>query len=156
MFARELWYDSSHFNRAGADAFTPWLAERMAANLAQPVGSAPPAAAVAPAPLLLRAAFDAVNARFELDVACDALRGRIEAAAAMKPGRQDLGGGVIAGVHWPPHWRVPMQRDGLRGARVTIPAGPFPADQPVFVQAMLVDGDKAIAVSEVVEIPAGR
>lgn len=156
LFARELWYDASHFNRAGAEAFTPWLAERMAAELAQPVGAPAPVAAVAPAPLQLQAAFDAANARFELTVACDALRGRIEAVAAKKPGRQDFGGGVVLGVSWPPDWRVPMERQALSGARVTIPAAAFAADEPVFLQAMLVDGDRAVAVSGVVEIPAGR
>jgi hypothetical protein len=156
LFARELWYDASHFNAAGAAEFTPRLAERIAADLAQPVGAAVPSVAVTPTPLQLRATFDKANARFDLEVACDSLRGRIEAVAAPKAGQTDVGGGVVVGVHWPPRWRVPMERHGLRGARVTIPAGPFAADQPVFVQALLVDGDKIVAVSEVAEIAAGR
>ena len=156
LFARELWYDASHFNRAGAEAFTPWLAERLAASLARPIDAAVPAVAVAPSPLQLRAEFDAPNARFDLQADCAELRGRIVAFASSRPGRKEVGGGVVIGVDLPTAWRVPMERVGLLGARTTIPSDPFAADQPVRLQAVLVDGDTVVAASRVVEIPAGR
>lgn len=155
LFARELWYDASHFNGKGAEAFSPWLAERVVANLAKPVGErvAPPA--VESAPMQLRATYDAAQDRFELAAVCATLRGRIHLVAAKQTGQTDLGG-VTVGVQWPPHWRVPMQRVGLDGAAITVPGSAFPPDGPAHFQALLVDGERAVAASPVVTLPPRR
>ena len=156
LFARELWYDASHFNRKGAEAFSPWLAERVAASLAQPVGVDVPQPPVAPVPLQLRGAFDAAKDRFELEVECASLRGRLRLVAAKQTGQHELGGGVTAGLHWPPHWSVPMERTGVARAKATIPGSAFPADGPAHFQALLVDGERTVAVSPVLTLPPRR
>jgi len=155
LFARDHWYDASHFNAKGAEAFSPWLAERVAASLAQPVGAAVAPSQVSPSPVLLRGAHDAAQDRFVLSADCASLRGRIHLVGSRMTGQRDLGG-VQVGVQWPPEWRVPMERTGMGSAAITLPGNAFPADGPAHFQALLVDGERTVAVSPVLTLPPRR
>jgi hypothetical protein len=156
LYARENWYDASHFNAKGASVFSPRLAERLVECLAQPAGAAPAAKPVAPAPIQLRATFDASKGCFELHAECATLHGRILAVASSAVGEHDFGGGVTAGVAWPPNWSVPMDRTGIGPAVVTIPGTAVRADAPACFQAFLLDGERHVAASAVVTVAPRR
>lgn len=155
LFVRDYWYDASHLNSSGAEAFTPWLAERLAASLALPVGVAAAPVPAAASPVLLRCEYDAEQDRFALSADCSALRGRIVLVGSRQTGQQDLGG-VQVDVQWPPEWRLPMERCGMAGASITLPASAIPADVSAHFQALLVDGDRTVAASAVVTVVARR
>lgn len=84
------------------------------------------------------------------------MRGRLRLVAAKQTGQHELGGGVTAGLQWPPHWSVPMERTGVARAKATVPGSAFPSDGPAHFQALLVDGERTVAVSPVLTLPPRR
>jgi hypothetical protein len=78
------------------------------------------------------------------------------AVASSAVGEHDFGGGVTAGVAWPPNWSVPMDRTGIGPAVVTIPGTAVRADAPACFQAFLLDGERHVAASAVVTVAPRR
>lgn len=160
LFAASLWYDSTHMNRAGAVAFSRYLAAHLVARRAS--GLKPLAADDTDTPVLdERPRLSATRTGAEPATITFAGQdvpptGDVEVLVALAPANQPLGQGLVLQVALPAPLVVTMVRGvgGVVSGRGSL-AG-LPLDQPLYAQMCVRDRGVIVDASSGIRIDPPR
>lgn len=149
LFERELFYDASHFNTAGAAVFSRYLAELLVECEGQPPGFTPRPRLLPATPMRLSAV------RGELGIECRAENvpfvGQLVVVGATEAVDTEMNG-LRVRVRFPPRWSCELVRSSVSAAGGVLPARDLPSDQAIYLQLGAVVAGATMALGELVRV----
>lgn len=156
LFVHELWFDSSHMNRKGAEFFSRYLAEQVeGAKGRLPAPSPSKVPPVVPPQLTARWADDGVRA-VEFDAKHLPVAGEVTVVVSLQQADEDLGGGLRRLVALPFVAAVQLTRAGAGSGHVRLDLGGLATDGPLYSQLCVTENGAVTQASACVELEGKR
>lgn len=152
MFDLDLWWDSSHLCRKGAERFSSYFAERLCEFESLPPGASLKPRVAADLPPVLTAQW--LEAAPTLSFAATGLPfvGKVEVQVGAEAVDAPAGDAAALRIEQPPLATVELGRTGLATAAGTMDAAALQKQVPLFAQLVASIDGKAVAVSVPVRV----